>query len=186
VSGRRALGLAIAAVAVGGLAVLLSAGRVWARALQPSLAGGGRVPLSVTGHQVAPSLPALGIALIALAAAILAARGVLRRIVGVVVVLLGATTVGVTVTAPGQVSQALEQHEIGATGLVIHASANGWWLLALAGAVLATVAGALTVIRGSHWAALGARYDAPTARARGADPVADAWAALDRGEDPTA
>jgi uncharacterized membrane protein (TIGR02234 family) len=186
VSGRRSLGLAILTIAAGGLLVLVTSGRVWARSSVPALAGGGRTALSVTGHQVAPSISALGFALLALAAAVLAARGVLRRVVGVVVVLIGAATIGVAVTAPGQVSQALENREVGAAGLAVHASANGWWVVALVGGLLATAAGALTVFRGDRWAALGARYDAPTAPPRVTDPAADAWAALDRGEDPTA
>jgi uncharacterized membrane protein (TIGR02234 family) len=186
VSGRRPLGLAITTIAAGGLLVLLTGGRVWARASQPSLVGSGHVALSATGHQVAPAIPALALALLTLAAAVLAARGALRRVVGVVVVFVGATTIGVTLKAVGQVSQALERREVGATGLAVHASANGWWVLALIGGLLATAAGALTVLRGNHWAALGARYDAPTAPPRATDPAADAWAALDRGEDPTA
>jgi hypothetical protein len=186
VNARRPLGLVITLIAAGGLLVLLTGGRVWARASQPGLGGNGHVALSVTGHQVAPSVPALGFALLALAAAVLAARGVLRRVVGVVVVVVGAATAGVALTAPGQVSRALERREVGASGLAVHASANGWWLLALLGGLLATTAGAITVLRGNRWAALGARYDAPTAPPRTTDPAADAWAALDRGEDPTA
>jgi uncharacterized membrane protein (TIGR02234 family) len=149
------------------------------------VAGNGRIALAVTGHQVAPSIPALALALLTLAAAVLAARGLLRRVVGVIVVFIGAATIGVAVTAPGQVSQALEHREVGAAGLAVHASANGWWVLAVIGGLLATVAGALTVLRGNRWAALGARYDAPTTP-KPSDPAADAWAALDRGEDPTA
>jgi len=186
VSGRRSLGISIVAIAIAGLLVLLSSGRVWARSSVAALTGGGRVSLSATGHQVAPSLPALAYALLALAVAVLAARGLLRRVVGLVVVLIGAITIGVAATAPGQASQALEHREVGAAGLVVHASANGWWVLALVGGILATAAGALTVIRGDRWAALGARYDAPTAPPRPTDPAAEAWAALDRGEDPTA
>jgi uncharacterized membrane protein (TIGR02234 family) len=186
VNGRRPLGLAIAVIAAGGLLILLTSGRVWARASQPGLGGNGQVALSVTGHQVAPAIPALALALLALAAAVLAARGGLRRVVGVIVVFLGATTMGVALKAPGQVSQALESREVGASGLAVHASANGWWVLTLVGGLLATLAGALTVLRGNRWAALGARYDAPTAPHRATDPAADAWAALDRGEDPTA
>jgi uncharacterized membrane protein (TIGR02234 family) len=186
VNGRRSLGIAIAVIAAGGLLVLLSSGRTWARATQPALAGNGHVALAVTGHQVAPSIPALGFALLTLAAAVLAARGRLRRVVGVIVVFIGATTIGVALKAPGQVSQALEHREVGAAGLAVHASANGWWVLTLIGGLLATVAGAVTVLRGNRWAALGARYDAPTTPPRVSDPAADAWAALDRGEDPTA
>jgi uncharacterized membrane protein (TIGR02234 family) len=185
-TGRRSLGTAILMTAVGGLLVLLTSGRQWAHSSVPALAGGGRTPLSATGHQVAPSISALAFALLALAAAILAARGLLRRVVGLIVVLIGATTIGVAVTAPGQVSQALEHREVGAAGLAVHAGANGWWVVALVGALLATAAGAMTVLRGDRWAAMGARYDAPTAPTRVTDPAADAWAALDRGEDPTA
>jgi hypothetical protein len=101
-------------------------------------------------------------------------------------VFIGATTIGVALKAPGQVSQALEHREVGASGLTVHASANGWWVLTLIGGLLATVAGAVTVLRGNRWAGLGARYDAPSMPPRATDPAADAWAALDRGEDPTA
>jgi uncharacterized membrane protein (TIGR02234 family) len=183
VTGRRSLAQAIAACAFGGLLVLVASGRVWSRATVTSL--GHPVRLVATGHSVAPALPALGIALIALAGGVLAARGVLRRIVGVVVVFVGAVTIGVAVTAPGDVSTALEHKEVGAQGIAVHGSANGWWVLALAGAVVATLAGAATVARGERWAALGARYENPGAPAPVADPAAEAWAALDRGEDPT-
>jgi uncharacterized membrane protein (TIGR02234 family) len=176
---------AVLCCAVGGLLVLLAAGRQWAHASVHDLAAGGHLDLSVTGHEVAPSLPALGLALVALSAAIIAAQGTLRRIVGVVIVFVAAAVVGVAVTARGDVSAALERREVGAQGLVVHATANGWWAVATVGGVLAIVAGALTVARSSHWSALGARYDNPRAETPGRDPAVAAWDALDRGEDPT-
>lgn len=174
--------------AAGGLLVLLASGRVWSRAELRSIVGTGHTQLSVTGHAVAPTLPALGIALVALAAAIIAGRGLIRRVVGLVVVLIGAVTLGVAVTARGDVSAALERHETGARGIPVHAAANEWWLLAALGAAIAIVAGAMTVFRGGRWAELGAAYDAPTAAPppRPTDAAATAWAALDRGDDPTA
>lgn len=183
---RAALARAVIGCALGGVLVVIAAGRVWSRATVSTPALGGRTHLAVTGHSVAPSLPALGIALIVLAAAVLATRRVLRRIVGVLIVFVSALTIGVAVTARGDVSQALEHKEVGAQGIAVHGSANGWWVLPLLGGIVAVAAGALTVARGERWAAMGTKYDAPSPSPVPADPAADAWAALDRGEDPTA
>jgi uncharacterized membrane protein (TIGR02234 family) len=69
-----------------------------------------------------------------------------------------------------------------------------WPLLAVAGGVLGVVAGVLTVVRGRRWPAMGRRYERPDGDGRPAataPPATDeqrarsAWAALDRGEDPT-
>ena len=48
-------------------------------------------------------------------------------------------------------------------GLAVHASANGWWLLAAVGGLLALVAGVLTVFDAGSGPRLGAKYDAPSA-----------------------
>lgn len=69
-------------------------------------------------------------------------------------------------------------------GLVLAASggiaaSDGAGRVALAAGVLLVAVGLWTAVRGTSWPALGARYDAPQRRD-------DAWAALDRGEDPTA
>jgi len=183
---RRSPAAAVLACGVGGVVVLLASGRQWARTTLTDVTGEGHSSLSVTGHVVAPALPALGIALLALAAAILAARGWMRRVVGVVVVLLAGTTVGVAIAARGDVSAALESREVGAQGLTVHASANGWWLVATLAGLVAVVAGVVTVFYGRRWSGLGAKYDGPTAPRPTKDPAALAWEALDRGEDPTA
>jgi uncharacterized membrane protein (TIGR02234 family) len=183
---RRSPAAAVIACALGGLVVLLASGRQWAHTTLRDTGGSARTQLSATGHVVAPSLPALGFALLALAAAILASNRLMRRIVGVVIVFVAAATVGVGVTARSDVSAALEHREVGAQGLVVHASANGWWVLATVGGLIALAAGVLTVLRAEQWSGLGAKYDAPTAPAPTKDPAALAWDALDRGEDPTA
>jgi uncharacterized membrane protein (TIGR02234 family) len=185
-SARRSPAVAVLSCAVGGLLVLLSSGRQWAHTTLVVAAGGNHVALSVTGHTVAPSLPALGVALLALSAAIIASNRLMRRIVGVVVVFIAAAAVGVGFAARDDVSSALEHREVGVQGLVVHASANGWWVVAVLGGLLALGAGILTVVRADQWSALGAKYDAPTSPAPTKDPAAVAWDALDRGEDPTA
>jgi uncharacterized membrane protein (TIGR02234 family) len=183
---RRSPSGAVASCAAGALLILLASGRQWAHTTLAGGIGGGPAALSATGHNVAPSLPALGIALLALSAAILAAKGLMRRIVGVVVVFVAAAVVGVGITARGDVSSALEHREVGVQGLAVHASANAWWLVATVGGLIAVVAGVLTVLRAEQWSALGAKYDAPSAPKPTKDPAVLAWDALDRGEDPTA
>ena len=62
---------------------------------------------------------------------------------------------------------------------------------------LAVATGALTVLRGRTWLAMGRRYErtdaaapattaAPTRPRTDEDRAVDAWKALDRGDDPTA
>jgi uncharacterized membrane protein (TIGR02234 family) len=183
---RRSSAGAVVCCAIGGLLVLLAGGREWAHATLSGVSGAGDVHLSVTGHGVAPSLPALGLALLALSAAILAASGIMRRAVGVLVLVVAGSAVGVSIGARSDVSAALEHREVGVQGLAVHAGANGWWLVALIGGLLAVGAGAATVIHAARWSAMGEKYDAPTAPKPGRDPAAVAWDALDRGEDPTA
>lgn len=182
---RRAPAVAILSCALGGLLVLLTGGRQWAHTTLAGVDGAGRSTLSVAGHQVAPSITALGIALLALAAATLASNGILRRIVGVLVVLVAGAAIGVAVTARGDVSSALRHREVGPTGFAVHASANGWWIVTLIGGLLALAAGVLTVFHSDGWSRMGEKYDAPSARRPTKDPATVAWDALDRGEDPT-
>ena len=182
---RRSPFWAVVACFVGGLLILLAGGRQWAHTSVRGVEGGAALGLTVTGHQVASSLPALGIALLALAAAIVAASGLMRRLVGIMIVVVASTAVGVSIAARSDVSAALERREVGAQGIVVHATANGWWLVATVGGLLALAAGVMTVIRANRWSALGERYEAPRSAPAG-DSAAGAWDALDRGEDPTA
>jgi uncharacterized membrane protein (TIGR02234 family) len=168
---------------VGGVLVLVTSGRVWARAASPRQAA---TALTVTGHQAASSIPATGIALIALALAILAGSGVLRRMVGAVTALMGVAAVGAAIYGRGNVSGALADREVGATGLAVHASANGWWVVALVGGLLAIAAGLMTAAWAPRWTGMAERYESPNAPKPKRDPAAVAWDALDRGEDPTA
>jgi uncharacterized membrane protein (TIGR02234 family) len=182
---RRSPALAVLLCAVGGALVLLASGRQWAHAAVIAVAGAGRTTVSVTGHQAATSLPATGIALLALAVAILAASGPMRRLVGAVVVLIGIAAVGAAIAGQGNVDNALQDQETGTRGLAVHASANGWWVVALVGGLLALSAGVLTVVRSPAWSRMSAKYDAPSTPKPVADPAGHAWDALDRGEDPT-
>src|ERR1044071_2111572 len=110
--GTRGLVGALLGVAAGGALILFASGRIWS-STTVHVPGAPTSKVSVTGHAVEPALPALGIALLALAVAVIAARGVMRRVVGVVVAVVGGIALGVAVAGRGAVSSALTAHEIG-------------------------------------------------------------------------
>ena len=183
----RGLMRALVGVAIAGVLVLIASGRVWSTA-RVRIPGAAVTRVAVTGHAVEPSLPALGIALLALAAAVLAARGRLRRAVGVVVVAVGGITLGVSIAGRSAVSSALTAHEVGGLGVPAHGTANGWWMAAAFGGLLAVLVGLAVAFRGGQWAAMGRKYEAPqggTPVSVGVDSAQSTWDALDRGEDPT-
>jgi hypothetical protein len=180
VTGRRGLLTCVAAIGVGGAVVLLAAGRTWGSATVAA-ATGNRQHVSVSGHDVLPSLTALGIALLVLAVAVVAARGRLRSLVGLVVVVVAGALLAAAATSADDVAAALRSHAFAVTD-PIPASTSGWAVLVAVAAAVAAAAGAVTVLRGPAWPALGSRYDAPAARP---DGETSAWEALDRGDDPT-
>lgn len=186
-TGRRGLLAALAGCAVAAALVLLASGRVWGRAALTTVTGSvDRV--SVTGHTVEPALPALALALFVLAGGVIASRGWLRRIVGVVVVGVGGAVVAVAVASRSDVPHELTRQAFAVARTSVSAHTSGWAVLCIAAGLIAVASGALIVAVGARWSALGARYDADGARSVEAKPrpgrMSD-WDALDRGEDPT-
>ncbi|WP_298181976.1 Trp biosynthesis-associated membrane protein [Saccharomonospora sp.] len=130
------------------------------------------------------------LALLALAAvaAVLALRGVARRLLGVVLVgvavwvvvlVLGGSAydVDLSARAPGYDSLPGSPTKV-------------WWgpASALAGAALLAISGVLLGWRGHRMPRMGAKYSAPgdrRERARSRDSDTDLWNALSEGEDPT-
>ncbi|WP_327652101.1 Trp biosynthesis-associated membrane protein [Micromonospora aurantiaca] len=106
--------------------------------------------------------------------AVLATRGRLRRLLGVLL-----AGVGVAVTVGGGI------------GLTEAGVSRQWPALVLAGGLALAAGGAFTALRGDGWPAMGARYERRSAPADEPGRPAvergtrDAWDALDRGEDPT-
>jgi uncharacterized membrane protein (TIGR02234 family) len=131
-----------------------------------------------------------GLAVVGLAGAIavVAARGWLRPVVGLVLVLAG---VGMVVAGLGfDPDSALAR---GSSASLQGTGSTPWPVLAaVCGAVLAT-AGALVAARGRRWGGMSQRYDSPVAAAapepqgaaEGGSGERQLWEALDRGEDPT-
>ena len=186
-TGRRGLLVAMALDVIAGAMVLLASGRTWGHATYVAQAGA-HVAVSATGRNAIAALPALGFALLVLAAAVVASRSWLRFAVGLVTVVLGGIVVGAAVTSTDDVEAALQHRAFGVPATAVHASLSGWAVVTAVAGGLAVVAGVMTVFRGSTWPGLGARYDAPSGgepTPRPVEPTTAAWDALDRGEDPT-
>jgi hypothetical protein len=158
-------------------AALLWAGSatVWQRVLPA-----GAAPVELTGAQVAPWLT--GTALLALAgvAGVVAAGGVLRRLVGALLALagLGAVVFALrALLAPAAVTVDGVRHEPG--------EPTAAPLLAVAAAVVLLAVGITVLVRERGLPRLGPRYAAPGGRAVERDPDRAAWQELDEGRDPT-
>lgn len=179
------------------LALVAAAALLWGASAAPwyVVTPEGRSPVTFTGAEAQPSLT--GWALLALAgvAGAVAAGGILRRAVGVLLVVAGGWQAVIAVLAlaanPFATGTGLPRSPastpVDVAGLVggpveTHPSA----LLAVAGGLLLAAAGAVLVLAEPRLPRLGAAYAAPGARRPPADPDRAAWTALDEGRDPTA
>lgn len=209
---RREYLLVLLAGAVGAAVVLLSSRQPWAHV---TTAGAGPLPAAavpVSGQDLVPATGALGLAALAGMAALIATRGLPRRVVGGLLVIFGlaiAVTVALHVGAH-EVLAAAHSAAVSQAGSVISGGSGispgtfgggapgvtetgrvmmsgfPWRVLAAAGGVAVAAAGVLTAWRGTMWPGMSARYDRPAA---GAAAVArtgsgDSAAAREPGSDP--
>jgi uncharacterized membrane protein (TIGR02234 family) len=189
---RREYGLALLTGAVGAGLILLAVRQHWARAvftppkpLTPQV-------IDVSGADFGPLAGALAVAALAGLAAVIATRGVVRRVAGVLLALFGAgagAAVTTAVTAASVLNVAASHvgspesaavsgaagsttsgssgsAPVVVTGSAGHAVMTGtpWRVAVLAGALLVFLAGLATVLRGAHWPVMSARYDLPQRR----------------------
>jgi uncharacterized membrane protein (TIGR02234 family) len=151
--------------------------------------------LHLNGRAIDSSSTALGLVALAGIVAVLATRGVWRRVVGFVVALAGVGLVWRAIASAGAVGvtrarSLVESHHktVSAAGVVPHVSTHGLWpVLSLIGGVLVLGAGALITACGQQWQGMSSRYEAPAPDAAQEQTRAATalWTALDRGEDPT-
>ncbi|MET8084338.1 Trp biosynthesis-associated membrane protein [Micromonospora sp. NPDC005237] len=185
VGGRRQLTYAMLLCLAGAGLALWAATRGWSVEVTARPAPLPPVREARSGAALLPWLPALALVTLAGGGAVLATRGWVRRLLGV---LLG--VLGLAVAAGGGYGLVADLD-----GVV----SRQWPALCLLGGLLAAVGGGWTALRGGVWPAMGARYERPTrtvtesAPTTGAPPgrmagrrTTEAWDALDRGEDPTA
>jgi uncharacterized membrane protein (TIGR02234 family) len=212
---RREYALVLGAAAAGAVLVLLSVRQGWAQVVTAAPAPLPRSTVRVSGQDLVPVAGALAVASLAALAAVIATRGLARRLVGLflaasgalIAVLVGAGVGSADVLAAARgavVSQAGSAIAGGgaagpgampgvtggtpgmsAAAHVVMASFP-WRPLAAVGGLAVLAAGILVTWRGPRWPALSGRYS----RARGGktQPVADAstvWESLSRGVDPT-
>ena len=145
---------------------------------------------SFTGSELVPALVACALASIAGAVAVVATRGVARRLLGVVLavvaVVIVVTALQVLADPTGASRSSLSLVAGGAAAATRPATCAWWWcLLAAAGGVTALCGACLTALHGSSWPVMGARFEAPAQGRVRRSAAADAWTQLDQGQDPT-
>ncbi len=206
--------LALGVAAAGAVLVLLSVRQGWAQVVTAATGPLPGAAVPVSGQDLVPVAGALAVASLAALAAVIATRGLARRLVGVFLAASGALTV-LLVSAPVSTADVLAAARATPLSQAGSATAGGgagagaggvsgpgpagvaaaahvvlvsfpWRPLATAGALAVLVAGIVVAWRGPRWPAMSARYS----RASGGDPqpVADTatlWESLSRGVDPT-
>jgi hypothetical protein len=170
--GRRALTFALLLCAAGAGLALYAVTRVWLVEVTERAAPLPSLRVERTGGDLMSWLPPLAVVSLAGAGAVIATRGLVRRLVGVLLAVLG-VAIGV--------------------GAAVELTSGGWPVLTLLGGLAVLASGGWTAARGADWPSMGARYERP-ARTGGEEPLPamngprgtrQAWDALDRGEDPT-
>jgi uncharacterized membrane protein (TIGR02234 family) len=212
---RREYLLTLLAGAVGAAVVLLAARQDWARVvtIEPHPLPVSRV--AVSGQDLVPAAGALGLAALAGLAAVLATRGLVRRIVGGLLAVFGVAiiaSVSLPVTA-AQVRSAAAGASTAQAGSVPGGSTVGsgttpgtggsgvaglslashvemaafpWRWAVLLGGLLILGAGMLVAWRGTRWPVMSSRYDRPASRKPpAAADPASLWESLSQGLDPT-
>jgi uncharacterized membrane protein (TIGR02234 family) len=195
------------AVAVGAGLMLLGVSRPWVHAVvHDPLAG--QLSVDATGRQAAPVVAAVALVALAGTVAVLTLRTVGRVVAGLLLVLSGAAATAAALDVARTPSSALRSVVADVTGrsgeALPVAQQTPWPWVAVVGAVVVVLAGAMAVVRARTWsseAGLSGRYDSPVAAPRshgdgaaggdgGQEPdvpadVPDTWDRLSRGEDPT-
>lgn len=199
--------LVLGVAAAGALLVLLSAHQGWARVVT---AAAGPIPgstVTVSGQAVVPLAGALALASLAGLAAVIATRGLARRLVGVflavagalIVLLVGARVSAAAVLAAAHGAAVSQAGSATAGGGVFPGGAPAvsavaqvtmvsfpWRPLAAVGGLAVLAAGIMVAWRGPRWPAMSSRYSRTGATEP--QPVADSaslWDSLSRGVDPT-
>jgi uncharacterized membrane protein (TIGR02234 family) len=172
----------IALELVSSVLVLIALSRTWVTATY-SETGFPSVSLSLSANQLDPSTNGIALAAIASALGAIATRGVFRRIVGVVIALLGCGVVFTTFSFINNLDQLVGLQFEQAIGREV----SGWtaetsslaWPVATAGFVVAMCG--LVIALKSFDGGMSKRYERTAERKSELTP----WQAMDQGIDPT-
>lgn len=177
-------------LAAGGLA-FFALGRTWARS-KVVADGLTTDTVSTTGADAHPLASALALVIIASALAILAASRRIRRVVGVLAVVVALVGIWIIVQGGDALDDTLTaavENSPAFTGSnhpdVVEETS--WRLVAMVAFAIAAVLGAVTTRLALQWPTMSSRYDAPPVRpsAQQTQDDHDMWKALDEGRDPT-
>jgi uncharacterized membrane protein (TIGR02234 family) len=194
---RREYALSLALGAAGAGLVLLAVRQGWARALTPAPPPLPAGAVTVTGLALVPLAGGLGVAALATLAAVIATRGLARRLTGALLAAFGAA-IAVAVSLPVTAAQVLSAARLSAVSQAGSATAGGsagitpgavpggaapgvtatghvtmltmpWRPAAVVGALVIVAAGLLVAWRGHGWPVMSGRYG----RAAQPQPPAD-------------
>jgi uncharacterized membrane protein (TIGR02234 family) len=212
-SQRREFSLVLALGAVGAGLILLAVRQPWAHARYTPPHPFPAQDIAVTGQNLVPLAAALAIAALACLAAVIATKGLFRRVAGVLLAAIGAAavTAGIaTVTSAAVLAAAASAASgsftsaggstisgsgtsSGASGLIGGAAGHAsiavlpWQAAAVAGALAIALAGLAVAWRGARWPGMSAKYNR-AGQPPPTDPADSAtmWESLTRDVDPTA
>jgi uncharacterized membrane protein (TIGR02234 family) len=193
VRSRGEFGLALTLLVIGGGAGLLVSSLTWQTlsvSREPPL---GNLVIDVSGRKVDSMPTALFLVALAGIVAVIATRGLWRRLVGVVLAVAGAVALWRSIAARDGLS---EHHSwqivvdklpsVGPANDGVGVSVAQWPILSALLGAFVLVAGVLIAWRGGTWAGMSRRYDAPLDPAdAAAKQNASLWTAIERGDDPT-
>jgi uncharacterized membrane protein (TIGR02234 family) len=164
---------AVASCLAGAGLALFAATRVWSVRVEhrPGLSD---LRAEQTGADLQPWLVGLAVVALAGAGAMLATRGVARRVLGVLLALTGAGVAAGAVLARA----ATDPDAAGVAG-------SAWPAACVLGGAAVAAGGVLAARHGHLWSAMSSRYERRPAPAS-LDEGRELWDALDRGDDPTA
>jgi uncharacterized membrane protein (TIGR02234 family) len=186
-------GVALLLDLVGTGGALLLASRPWQTVTAERAAPFPSIRADVTGRTLDAAPTALALVALAGVVAVLATRGLARRVVGAVIALAGAGLIWRAIVSAGAVASGRARDLLGPPysdvgfPLVAQAEAHPVWpaLTGVCG-LLVAVSGVLIAWFGHRWQTMSKKYE--PAPARESDPARTAatlWSKLDRGEDPT-
>ena len=193
---KREYGAALLAGAVGAGLILLAVRQRWAQAVFTPPKPLSPQVVDVSGADLVPLASALALAALAGLAAVIATRGLLRRVAGALLAAFGAgagaavtasvTAANVLGVAAGHIASPESAAVSGAAGSTTGGSSGGaavvvsgaaghaivagtpWRVAVIAGALLVFLAGLATVLRGPGWPVMSARYEPPQRQDSGA------------------
>ena len=188
----------VVALAVGAGTVLLVAAQEWQTV--------GPRAIEVSGRTLDTAPTALAVVALAGVVAVIATKGRVRQLVGILVAAAGAAAIwrsaaalpAVSTSRAEQIMRAKQSVNVIGGAAPEVTTHPVWGVLSVVGALLILVAGVVIVVRGVRWRGMSGRYRAPGSvsgppRSSDADSERDRarhdaslWGALERGDDPTA